>query len=109
MRFPKTECSQPRFKSGLVIVPLIFAAFTAVADDFVEINSLQQLRVYAPRDHMKVRMKPGTYRVDDAPDHHFFRFTGNDSHFDLTGVTFEIDNQLFNKFGVVPGKMDSTA
>ncbi|MDF7801810.1 hypothetical protein P4C99_20190 [Pontiellaceae bacterium B1224] len=88
----------------LIALLLTFVSFSTLADDFVEIDSLQQLRAYAPRDHTKVRMKPGVYRVDDAPDHHFFRFTGNDSHFDFTGVTFEIDNRLFSKFGVVPGK-----
>lgn len=49
-------------------------------------------------------MQPGTYRIEDAPDHHFFRFTGRNSHYDMTGVVFEVDNRLFSKFGVVPGK-----
>ncbi|MDF7808535.1 hypothetical protein P4E94_13875 [Pontiellaceae bacterium B12219] len=88
----------------LIALLLTSVSFSTLADDFVEIDSLEALRAYAPRDHTKVRMKPGVYRVDDAPDHHFFRFTGHDSHFDLTGVTFEIDNRLFNKFGDVPGK-----
>ncbi len=70
----------------------------------IEIDSLEALRSYLALDDVSVRMKPGTYRVDDAPDHHFFRFTGNNTHFDMTGVVFEIDNNLFSKFGVVPGK-----
>lgn len=53
---------------------------------------------------MSVRMEPGIYRLDEADDHHFIRFTGDGSHYDLSGVTFEIDNKLFSKFGVVPGK-----
>lgn len=70
----------------------------------IEIDSLEALRSYLAVDDVNVRMKPGTYRVDDAPDHHFYRFTGNNAHFDMTGVIFEIDNNLFSKFGVVPGK-----
>ncbi|MGJ8641121.1 MAG: hypothetical protein ACSHYA_17150 [Opitutaceae bacterium] len=70
----------------------------------IEIDSLDALRSYLAVDDVTVRMKAGTYRVADAPDHHFFRFTGNNTHFDLTGVVFEIDNDLFSKFGVVGGK-----
>lgn len=70
----------------------------------IQIDSLNALRSYLAVDDVSVQMKPGTYLVDDAPDHHFFRFTGSNAHFDMTGVTFEIDNNLFSKFGVVPGK-----
>ena len=90
--------------SLLMIVALTGTGCTANNDGFVEINSLKELRAYTSRSNVKVRMKPGTYRIDDAPDHHFFRFTGSDSHYDMSGVTFEIDNRLFSKFGVVPGK-----
>lgn len=70
----------------------------------IEIDSLEALRRYLSVDRVHVRMKPGTYRIDEAPDHHFFRFTGDHARFDMTGVTFEIDNRLFSKFGVVPGR-----
>ena len=83
---------------------IAFSACAHVEVEPVEIDSLDALHAYAVKDNVNVRMKPGTYRVEDAPDHHFFRFTGNNSHFDMTGVTFEIDNRLFSKFGVVPGK-----
>lgn len=76
----------------------------ASAGEFVPIRSIDELRHFASLDGVKVRMEPGLYRMSDAEDHHFIRFTGNESHFDLTGVTFEIDNKLFSKFGVVPGK-----
>ena len=69
----------------------------------IEVDSLASLRTHLAVDHANVRMKPGTYRIDDAPGHHFFRFTGRQARFDMTGVTFEIDNRLFSKFGVVPG------
>ncbi|WP_372795844.1 right-handed parallel beta-helix repeat-containing protein [Pontiella sp.] len=94
-----------KFIFPLITATLLSLAGTAAAQtDFIEIDSLDALRSYLSADDVKIRMKPGTYRIDDAPDHHFFRFTGSRTRFDLTGVTFEIDNRLFSKFGVVPGK-----
>ncbi len=79
-------------------------AGTMVADDdFVVIDSIAALRHLATQDDVHVRMKPGTYRLDHADDHHFIRFTGKNAHFDLRGVTLEIDNRLFRKFGVISG------
>lgn len=92
------------FLSLLLGGSIALSACAQVEDKPVEIDSLDALHAYAVKDNVNVRMKPGTYRVEEAPDHHFFRFTGNNSHFDMTGVTFEIDNRLFSKFGVVAGK-----
>ncbi|WP_136081420.1 right-handed parallel beta-helix repeat-containing protein [Pontiella desulfatans] len=90
--------------SLLIAVAVCGTALSKTDSAFVETGSLKEFREYLAKDNVKVRMKPGVYQVEDAPDHHFFRFTGNDSHFDMSGVTFEIDNRLFSKFGVVPGK-----
>ncbi len=71
----------------------------------VEIDSLDALRVYAAKDGVDVRLKPGTYTLDRATSPHFIRFTGRDSRFDLRGVTLRIDTRLFRKFGD-PGGVD---
>ncbi len=86
-----------------VLIVLLAHPLRANASDAVTVDSLDELRKYLSVDHAKVQMKPGVYRLDDADGHHFLRFTGHGAHFDLTGVTFEIDNRLFSKFGVVPG------
>ena len=88
----------------MISAMLMLSACAQVEVNPVEVDSLKGLRNYLAVDNANVRMKPGTYRIEDAPDHHFFRFTGNNSHFDFSNVTFEIDNRLFSKFGVVPGK-----
>lgn len=75
------------------------AAETRDADGFTVIDSLAELRTYAAKDGVKVRLKPGVYRLDEATSHHFIAFTGNDSHFDLHGVTLQIDSRLFRQFG----------
>ncbi|MDQ8201279.1 hypothetical protein QEH56_24175 [Pelagicoccus enzymogenes] len=91
---------------GLLIVSTIVNTWFAIAasDSVIRIRSIEELRELAARDGVTVKMEPGVYRLDDADDHHFIRFTGDGSHYDLSGVTFEIDNKLFSKFGVVPGK-----
>ena len=76
----------------------------ASSDDFVVLDSLDALRECATKDDVKAKMTPGTYLLDDASDHHFLRFTGNNSHFDMSGVTLQIDNELFRKVEMMPGK-----
>lgn len=83
---------------------LSMPADTSVPDVFVVIDSLDALRDYAAKDDVKVKMKPGTYLLDEAGDHHFIRFTGNNSHFDMSGVTLQIDNELFRKVEQIAGK-----
>jgi len=46
---------------------------TAFPDGFVVTDSLDALRDYAAKDDVKVKMKPGTYLLDEASDHHFIR------------------------------------
>lgn len=92
------------------LLPLLYLAAATVlparataAANVVVIASLDELRAYAAKDGVKVRLKPGVYRLDRATEHHFIRFTGHDSHFDLRGVTLQIDNRLFRQFGVRAG------
>lgn len=88
----------------LPLFALLFAwsgAGAAESEGFVEIDSLDALRQWAGRDHARVRLKPGTYVLDAAEGPRFLRFTGNDSHFDLRGVTLRIDTALFSRFGPV--------
>lgn len=82
------------FLIGLMFSISIGSAFP---DDFVVIDSIDALREYAMKDEVKVKVEPGTYLLNDAVNHHFIRFTGNNSHFDMRGVTLQINNELFRK------------
>lgn len=76
---------------------------TQTAKDNVEVlSSLDDLRSAAARDGVRARLKPGVYTLDQADSHHFLRFTGRDSRFDLRGVTLRVDTALFSRFGVPP-------
>ena len=100
-------------RSFLTVARLFgFALLTATAcaaekpgDGFVTVNSLDELRDYATRDDVKVRLKPGVYTLDHATSHRFLQFTGHDSRYDLHGVTLRVDTRLFRQFGD-PGGVD---
>ena len=69
------------------------------ADGFTVVDTLDELRGYASRHGVKVRLKPGTYTLDRALVRHFIEFTGDDSQWDLRGATIRIDTRLFRQFG----------
>ena len=73
------------------------AAATA-ASNFVVVRSLDTLREHLARDGAKVRLVPGTYRLDQAASADFLHFTGSDSHFDFSGVRLEVDTALLARF-----------
>jgi hypothetical protein len=64
----------------------------------VTVDSLESLRPYLTRDAVKVRLKPGTYRLAGATSPNFLEFTGRASHFDFTGVKIEVDTAHFTPF-----------
>ncbi len=67
------------------------------------ISSLDELRIHAARDDVKVRLRPGVYTLDEATSHRFIRFTGKNSRYDLRGATIRVDTRLFRRFGVPTG------
>jgi hypothetical protein len=79
---------------------------TVASDEagFVTVDSIDSLRNFAARDKVKVRVKPGVYKIDTAASHRFIEFSGHDSHYDLNGVTLRVDTRLFSKFGDPGGR-----
>ena len=68
------------------------------AEAFVTVASLDALRGHLARDGARVRLAPGTYRLDTATTPNFLEFTGHDCHFDFTDVKLEVDTALFARF-----------
>ncbi len=62
-----------------------------------EIDNLAELQSFSKRDNIKVKLLPGNYQINDAESIRFIQFTGNNSHFDLTGCRFMVDTRLFNR------------
>ncbi len=79
------------------------AATAPARDGFITIDSLATLREFAGRSGVKVRLKPGTYTLDQASSRHFIALTGDDTHWDLRGVTLRIDTNLFRQIAASPG------
>jgi len=71
---------------------------TNAPDGFLVVDSLEALRPYLSASGAKVRLAPGTYRLDSADSPDFLSLTGDDSHFDFTGVKIEVDQALLEKF-----------
>lgn len=74
------------------------AAATMAPDGFLVVRSLEALRPHLSGSGLKVRLAPGTYRLDSAASPNFLEFTGGDSHYDFTGVKLEVDLALLEKF-----------
>ncbi len=72
------------------------------------VSSLSQLLPYLDDNNANVVMTPGTYRITPAdvtsglfPSNTLLDFTGNNSQFDFTGVTIEVDTRVFRSYGNV--------
>ena len=67
-----------------------------VRPGFHVIDSVAQLRAAMQTSGQKIRMKPGIYRVDDAltDNQTVFRASGSHNHFDLRGVTLQLDTAV---------------
>lgn len=105
MMTPKTRCRCAAFTWLLAAANFLFAQPVAVhagnfdvRPGFTIVDSIAQLREVMQRDDQKVRMKPGTYRVEDTwPDdaQSVFIVSGSNNHFDLRGVTIEVPTAIY--------------
>lgn len=66
-------------------------------DSFIVIDNLADLKLYAAKDNVNVRLERGNYQIDDAESIRFLQFTGNNSHFNLKDVRFMVDTKLFSR------------
>ncbi len=97
------------FEVDAVNKKLTVTAAGTVPDRFtVTVNSFAGLMSYLDADKHDVTMSPGTYRVtpDDVTSGLFsstpmLEFTGTNSVFDFTDVTFEFETEVFQSYGSV--------
>tara|TARA_R110002072_G_scaffold29258_2_gene92858 strand:+ start:54837 stop:55079 length:243 start_codon:yes stop_codon:yes gene_type:complete len=72
----------------------------------VTIKSLSELKSYFSQDNITAVMTPGTYVINSTitvkgnlfPDPIMFEFTGSNSTYDFTGVTFELNTEILNDY-----------
>ncbi|MGJ8640093.1 MAG: hypothetical protein ACSHYA_11955 [Opitutaceae bacterium] len=103
---------------GILSVALLVAS-AAYGEQTIEISSLKELAEYAKKDHVNVRLAPGTYELSDPKMGQLFDmndkpygfkgsvsksvtylyFSGNDSTYDLSGARIEMHSKLNAAFG----------
>ena len=69
----------------------------ASEEKFTVINNLTDLKLYAAKDNVNIKLESGNYQIDDAESIRFLQFTENNSHFNLTDVRFMVDTKLFSR------------
>ncbi len=94
-------CAAAAMVAAFAASPILRAAppLVVAADGFTVVDSLEALRAHAGEAGARIRLKPGTYTLDRATSQRFIEITGNDSQWDLRGVTLRIDTALFRRFG----------
>jgi hypothetical protein len=103
----------------LIATLLLFSLITVQAENKIkQIESLEALVQVAAKDGQQIRLKPGVYSLTDylnkeriakllselppqteqqkRPPRWFLRFNGNNNSFDFTGVTIEINTELYS-------------
>ena len=89
----------------LFIIPLFILVtsfnINQPINEVILVNTLSELEEYLDKDNVKVKLTPGNYQIDKAESIRFIRFTGNNSHFDFTGVHFMVDTKLFSRTDLV--------
>jgi hypothetical protein len=83
-----------------------FAEAAVGADEATTVSSLSELQPYLDDSHVRVVMAPGIYRItpEDVtsgrfPNPTLLSFSGTNSVFDFTGVTIEVETEVFRAFG----------
>lgn len=74
------------------------------SDGFTIVETLSELKSFIGRDNVKVKLKSGNYQIDDALSRRFIEFTGDNSHYDLSGVRFMVDTKLFRRTDLEMGR-----
>jgi len=92
--------------AGLVLLLFAFACLSASGQ--VLVNSFSALKPHLGANNVSVVMTPGTYRIRPADvssglftNATLLSFSGTNSVFDFSGVTFEVETEVFQSFGNV--------
>jgi hypothetical protein len=112
--FPETESEIQRYRNDLIDDAFERVGHEKDASDPVRISSLAELNEYSSEDDVHVKMEPGTYAVtrenvadlmtkNEALDYlgekygaTLFNFDGENTYFDLRGVTITYDTRILN-------------
>ena len=77
-------------------------------DGFILVDNMTEFRGYASEDNVKIRLKPGPYKIDKAYCTRFVEFSGNNCLYDLDGVSIMIDTKLFANKSLARGNSEKS-
>lgn len=77
---------------------------SAERNEVVLVHTLAEFKSYLSKDNVSVKLAPGNYQIEDADNIRFIRFTGSNTYFDLKGVRFNVDSQLFSRTDLTKSK-----
>ncbi|SDM69244.1 right-handed parallel beta-helix repeat-containing protein [Kriegella aquimaris] len=80
-----------------IVVSSFKTSMTGNRNGVIKVATLLEFKKYLDKDNVEVRLAPGNYQINDAKKIRFMEFTGNNTHFDLTGVRFMVDTKLFSR------------
>ena len=89
----------------ILLLLLTFTTWNSFSQTTV--NSLQQLLPYLNDNNVRVKLAPGTYTITAADiaagkfNNPLLPFEGNNSVYDFTDVTINIDTEVLSSFGNV--------
>lgn len=108
-----TKCVS-NFKTTIILLVLLFVVGLNNANAQITVNSLSELIPYLDDDNVEVKMSPGNYyiTVEDVKNGLYQQelkiknitkilllFKGNNSSYDFTGVTINIDTKVLQAYG----------
>lgn len=88
----------------ILLVAFVFVlavSFTKNTSDepqeLIGVHTLSEFKTYLGKDGVRVKLASGNYQIDDAQKIRFIEFTGNNTHFDLSGMRFMVVTKLFSR------------
>ena len=78
------------------------------ADGFIFVDDMTEFRSYASLDNVKIRLKAGPYKIDKAYCTRFVEFSGNNSQYDMKGVSIMVDTKLFSQKNLARGNSEKS-
>lgn len=77
-------------------------------DGFIIVDNITELRGYAVENNVKIRLKPGPYKIDKAFCTRFIELSGDNCQYDLNGVSIMVDTKLFANKSLARGNSEKS-
>ncbi|MDO5971791.1 right-handed parallel beta-helix repeat-containing protein [Flavivirga aquimarina] len=77
-------------------------------DGFILVDNITDFRGYAAEDNVKIKLKPGPYKIDKSYCTRFVELSGNNCQYDLNGVSIMVNTKLFANKSLARGNSEKS-